>query len=204
MRVKTDAKRDAILEVATAVFREQGYERTSMATISTRLGGSKSTLYGYFKSKTELFVAVALYAGRRELSEPLEELTLPADRDLRKVLVELGLRFVNFVCSEHALALQRMVIGESGQSDIGQRFFEEGPRQGNRQLQRFLGSAMEAGLLRKACPHRAAHHMLGLLYGEALLPALYGLPPTADERQAQVDDAVEVFLRAYGPETAGR
>lgn len=202
MRVKTDAKRDAILEVATAVFREQGYERTSMASISARLGGSKSTLYGYFKSKTELFVEVALYAGRRELAEPMEELTVPADRDLRRVLTDLGLRLVNFLCSEQALSLQRMVISEAGQSDIGQRFFDEGPRQGQLQLQRFLTEAMAAGLVRPACPGRAAHHFLGLLHSEAMMPSLYGLPPGPEELKALVGDAVEVFLRAYGPEAA--
>ena len=55
MRVKTADRRQAILEVAHDVFQEMGFERASMAVISRRLGGSKGTLYGYFRSKEELF-----------------------------------------------------------------------------------------------------------------------------------------------------
>ncbi|OYW88264.1 MAG: TetR family transcriptional regulator, partial [Sphingobium sp. 32-64-5] len=54
MRVRTDDRRQAILDVATEMFREVGYARASMAAISARIGGSKGTLYGYFKSKEEL------------------------------------------------------------------------------------------------------------------------------------------------------
>ena len=39
------------------VFFEQGYTAASMSTIAARLGGSKGTLYNYFKSKEELFEA---------------------------------------------------------------------------------------------------------------------------------------------------
>ena len=39
MRVKSEARRQAILEVAAEVFREHGFEQASMAEISARLGG---------------------------------------------------------------------------------------------------------------------------------------------------------------------
>jgi AcrR family transcriptional regulator len=51
MRVKSDTRREAILEIAKDLFREVGYERASMAMISARVGGSKATLYSYFKSR---------------------------------------------------------------------------------------------------------------------------------------------------------
>lgn len=59
MRVRTEAKRDAILEAAAEVFLEAGFEGASMSQIAARAGGSKRTLYGYFPSKEELFVAMA-------------------------------------------------------------------------------------------------------------------------------------------------
>ena len=51
MRVRTEEKRREIVRVASDLFHDNGYERTSMSMISERLGGSKATLYGYFKSK---------------------------------------------------------------------------------------------------------------------------------------------------------
>ena len=44
MKVRTEARREAILEVASQVFLEFGYERASMAEIVKRIGGSKSTI----------------------------------------------------------------------------------------------------------------------------------------------------------------
>ena len=55
MRVKTDERRNAIIQAATEVFAKVGYERASMAMIADRAGSSKTTLYGYFPSKEELF-----------------------------------------------------------------------------------------------------------------------------------------------------
>src|SRR5580698_7433873 len=54
---RSDAKRRAILDVASEVFVAQGYAATSMSEIAARLGGSKGTLYNYFRSKEELFSA---------------------------------------------------------------------------------------------------------------------------------------------------
>ena len=50
MRVKTEEKRQAILEEAAKAFQELGFERTSMSEICARVGGSKATLYNYFAS----------------------------------------------------------------------------------------------------------------------------------------------------------
>ncbi|WP_425220105.1 TetR/AcrR family transcriptional regulator [Ralstonia solanacearum] len=58
MRRTSEAKRDAILDVAAGLFGEVGFERASMAEISARVGGSKATLYSYFDSKEALFFEV--------------------------------------------------------------------------------------------------------------------------------------------------
>jgi hypothetical protein len=51
MRTKSDERRQAILDVATQIFKDIGYERASMAAIAARVGGSKATLYSYFPRK---------------------------------------------------------------------------------------------------------------------------------------------------------
>ncbi|MGH6965637.1 MAG: TetR/AcrR family transcriptional regulator, partial [Phenylobacterium sp.] len=48
-RLDRDARREAILDVAQEVFLEEGFANASMSTIAARLGGSKGTLYNYFK-----------------------------------------------------------------------------------------------------------------------------------------------------------
>ena len=198
MRVKTDEKRDEILATAAEVFREQGYERASMAMISARLGGSKSTLYGYFQSKAELFVEVALEAGRKEVGDAIADLTL-AKGDLRGTLIHFSKRYVDFLVSERLIAMQRTVIGEAGQSDIGRRFFDAGPRQAYRHVQAFFEEAMRAGALKQGDAELAAHHFLSLIHAETLLPALFGAPPPMRRTHDIVSDAVDLFLTAQAP-----
>jgi AcrR family transcriptional regulator len=51
-----------LLEAATAVFLEQGYRRTQMADVASRMGVAKGTLYLYVESKDALFDAVMRHA----------------------------------------------------------------------------------------------------------------------------------------------
>ena len=53
------AKRRQIIEGARAVFLAQGFDAASMSDIARKAGVSKGTLYVYFKSKEELFEAIA-------------------------------------------------------------------------------------------------------------------------------------------------
>jgi AcrR family transcriptional regulator len=52
------ARLKKILEAATDLFLEVGYEQTSIDAILLQSGGSKSTLYAYFPTKQDLFRAV--------------------------------------------------------------------------------------------------------------------------------------------------
>jgi AcrR family transcriptional regulator len=52
-------RREEILETAAALFAEHGYAETDTQLLADRLGVGKGTLYRYFPSKRELFLAVA-------------------------------------------------------------------------------------------------------------------------------------------------
>ncbi|MHB1675175.1 MAG: TetR/AcrR family transcriptional regulator [Acidobacteriaceae bacterium] len=51
-----DVKRDAVLLTAAHLFLEQGYRRTSMSELATRLKITKPALYYYFHNKEEIVV----------------------------------------------------------------------------------------------------------------------------------------------------
>ena len=50
--------RDRIIHAAIESFGQTGFDRTKMDDIAKRLGLSKGTLYLYFKSKEDLFLAI--------------------------------------------------------------------------------------------------------------------------------------------------
>lgn len=198
MRVKTEARREAILEMALQVFQELGYDRTSMDEIAARLGGSKVTLYGYFPSKQQLFLEVAHYSGMRHLGPAYDEL-LPGSDDLPRVLRRFGEKFVSFICTPEAVGTYRMVVAQAGQSDIGRQFFELGPKRGEETVAAFLQAEMAAGRLKQADPSVVALHLTGLLQAEVMHRILLGANAAPSRQQIKqiVERAVSVFLAAY-------
>jgi len=201
MRVRTEAKRESILDTASDVFMELGFERTTMSEIALRMGGSKATLYGYFQSKEALFFAVV----ERQIAEQLEPMfqALPsqAGEDPLSVLTGLGEQLMISVTTPEAIALRRMVIAESGQTDIGQRFWQSGPQKGLQSLEYYLEAATQAGRLAVSDPAVAAQHLHALIKAEPEEPLLLGVQTgwTPEEIKGAVDRAVKVFLAAYGP-----
>ncbi|PWG03502.1 hypothetical protein DF286_11940 [Sphingosinicella humi] len=56
--VDKNAKRRSLIQAAAAVFAREGFARTKMAHIAAEAGVGKGTLYEYFASKDELFLAM--------------------------------------------------------------------------------------------------------------------------------------------------
>jgi AcrR family transcriptional regulator len=199
MRVRTEAKREAILEIAAKAFIEMGYERASMAEISSRVGGSKATLYGYFESKEQLFIAVATAVGEKHLAAAFAELE-QRETDLPVALQRFGERMMAFLSQPEALATQRMVVAEAGHSDIGRRFYEAGPRRGLDAVAAYLQAAMDQGRLRTADARVAAQHLIALFQAETMPLRLLGVPVGTSRAQIRsaIERALAVFLAAYG------
>jgi AcrR family transcriptional regulator len=198
MRVLTEAKRKEILEIASQVFTEMGYEGASMAEIATRVGGSRGTLYRYFPSKERLFLEVVLATGRRHLEPVFADLEKSAG-DMTMALQRYGEKFVSFLCDPESLAAQRMVIAEAGRSDIGKLFHQAGPKRGQDLLAKYLSAKMDEGILRRSDASVAADHLVALLQAEIMPRCLMGLQETASRGQIRqvVKRAVAVFMAAY-------
>src|ERR1043165_895383 len=80
-----ESRREQILAAATDLFAKQGFDRTEWQQVADRLGVGKGTVYRYFPSKRELFLAAADRAMRLlhdavgtaadpEAHEPLEQI----------------------------------------------------------------------------------------------------------------------------------
>ena len=74
-----DARRDAILRAAAAIFRERGFAGTGMRDIAVAADLSPANLYHYFKGKDEIL----FYCQDRALDRMLEGVT-EARRTVRR------------------------------------------------------------------------------------------------------------------------
>src|SRR6187200_1315862 len=55
---KRDRTRATLLEAARAIVREKGHARTTLAAVARRAGMTTGAIYGNFKNRDELFIAL--------------------------------------------------------------------------------------------------------------------------------------------------
>jgi AcrR family transcriptional regulator len=197
---KRDERRESILDVARDCFLAEGYAATSMSTIAARLGGSKGTLYNYFKNKDELFGAMM----QRQCAE-LQEALFDADfwvGEPRDRLTRYAQKFLRQLLEPDALAMHRIVVSESERSPgLGRAFYEAGPRVVLERVGEYLGGLMDEGLMRRADPFLAAQHFKDLVLSGLYWNRVWMVidQPALDEIDRHAELAVDVFLRAYAP-----
>ncbi|MBG6242813.1 MAG: TetR/AcrR family transcriptional regulator [Candidatus Symbiopectobacterium sp. Dall1.0] len=202
MRVKSETKRQAILDIATRAFIEQGFNNTSMSEIASRVGGSKSTLYNYFSSKEEIFSAVMASSAKANIAEAFE--SVDPKKDIETTLNQFGRNYLSSVLSSGLMAIWRMAISESERSDIGRLFYAEGPQKGWKRLSHYLSKKSDEGILRHSDSWVCAMHLKGLIEAELFLVAALGVDTAPDAKRIEdtVSRAITVFLLAYRAETS--
>ncbi|WP_349655643.1 TetR/AcrR family transcriptional regulator [Xanthomonas sp. 10-10] len=205
MRVRTEEKRDAIVQAASEVFLELGFEGASMSQIATRVGGSKRTLYGYFPSKEELFIAVAT-AMADSYIDPLIATLESTDAPVEQALHAFGRDILTFLCAPTSITIWQTIIGVSGRSDVGALFYNSGPEEGMQRVAQYLRKQMDKGLLRHADSVDASRQFGGLLQADTLMPCLFGAlkDPSPQYLCDATRRAVDLFLAGYAckPATA--
>lgn len=198
---RREERRDAILDVAACSFLEHGYAATTMSGIACALGGSKGTLWSYFPSKELLFGAVidrATRAFRAELESVISE-----TEGVEVALLRLCESFIAKMSSREAVALYRLVVGESKRfPEMGQIFYERGPQRTLELVAAFLAREVEAGALRGIDPLHGAQYLLSLCTARSQHRLLTGVSEGLNpmEVRDQAAGAVDLFLRAARPD----
>jgi AcrR family transcriptional regulator len=202
MRTKTEERRQRILDVAIGVFRDVGYEKASMAEIASQVGGSKATLYNYFPSKAELFLAVMNAAAEQHFAPVFQQLS--HDGPLRETLQRFGVRYLKTVLSDELVAIHRMASHEADRSEVGRLLYENGITVAWRQVGDFLRACVDRGEMPACDVHMAAVHLHALYEAELREPRMLGCLREAQVSalaEAAVARAVEVWACRYLPTT---
>lgn len=190
---RAEKRRQALLDAATTLFLDKGFERTSVADIVGLAGGSRSTLYELFGNKEGLLRAMV-----DEETTAIRAAIGPAELALEfseDGLVELAGRFVHAILAPRAVAVFRILAMEGERlPDIAATFFEFGPRAIERQLAERFRRAMPK-IQVSAGPEQLVQVFLGAVIGSFHPRHLLGL------RQAPlvccVDEHVRLAVRVF-------
>lgn len=164
-----ELRRRAILEAAKEVFLEKGFESARMEDIAERCELGKGTLYFYFRSKEELYLAL-LQEGVNELFERIEN-KLEEEGEVEEVLRKVGEEFWNFYEDNKAF-FRLFVFGRRRVSFIPEEVRRSNVNRGIRYLQRFselLKKGIEKGSFREDDPWRLAVLCWALMVGALFL-----------------------------------
>lgn len=193
------ARRKAFVDAARELFFANGYAGTTMSSIASRVGGSKTTLWTYFPSKEELFAAVVDDIVS-EYGSTLH-VDLPVDQPVVDVLTRFGNVLMAALVTTPLLSLFRLVVGEAERfPHLAETFYDRGPRRGKARAADWVAAKMARGELRQGDPMQAVRHFAGLCQAGLYQHAVLGLPEGRETSRmaAEVDAAVDTFYRAWG------
>lgn len=196
---RADLRREKILSVAKQLFLEQGYANASMNEISMRLGGSKATLYAYFKSKEELFEAIIRQHCLMRCQAFIEA---PRGKSLRESLLAMARIGVPNILSDENIRMMSLVVAELRTNpQLGSLYFRTITENGHNWMAQLIQEAHEAGEICAPDAQQAAMVLKSLMLGQGPFMRLLGAmeAPTAESLEAQFNLAVDIFLGYYAP-----
>ena len=189
---------DRILDVATALFLNDGFGATSIEAVARRAGISKRTFYHRFTGKEMLFEA----AVRRLIDRwtPEFDTALLEGADLAEGLRRAAEHMLAVALTPEALALHRMVIAEARRfPKLAQVLHELGAAVGVERIARHLETRIAKGETSGLDPRFAAEQFILMVVTGPRRRALgMGAPLTPTELRAWIDDTVALFLRGCG------
>ncbi|WP_417452130.1 TetR/AcrR family transcriptional regulator [Kordiimonas sp.] len=197
-RPRDSEKNSAIIDAASVLFLENGFDGTSMDEVARRAGVSKQTVYSHFSSKEQLFadaihITIAKYFPDAAL-QTVEVHTLESD------LHAVAQTFARLLLSDDAIAMHRVLVAAAGKGpELAQMFWQAGPQEMNEKLEEFIGTWAEKGELRIDSLEKASAQLITLLKGKLHFMREIGMIGTVSEEEIkeQAAEAVECFLKLY-------
>lgn len=199
------AERDErLLEIATDMFMQLGFDGTSMERLAEAAMIGKATLYARYADKGQLFADVLR---RRILTiyGPLEAEFENRGKSLEETLVTLARRFLDLSISPSSIALGRILAAQGERfPELGKLAVEEGL---NRQVE-----LVKSVLMRFDATDRyaiddlalAADLFLSIVLGKISRMALMGVRIEPNRLDKRAREAVRIFLRGIvrNPDTS--
>jgi TetR/AcrR family transcriptional repressor of mexJK operon len=194
-----------LIEVATQLFLERGFEATSIDALAEAARVSKPTVYAQYGDKRGLFAAVL----RREIERWLAPLAAAAaemhvntsDRSVEQRLIELGRQLLILNCSADSIAFSRILTAQAiNFPEIAKLAVDEGWSKAVSTTAEFFDHLVEGGALQLEDTTIAAETFLNMVVGHTHRMATFGIPIDMDTAETRMEVSIRLFLAgAVGP-----
>lgn len=182
-----------ILRGAEEVFRERGYEASSVSAICRRVGLAQGTFYLYFANKEEVYVRL-VEGLQNELVARLRG-TSARDSDPLARLLNAYHALLDYI-TENADLFQVFREAEFVRQEIPMRFYEAV----SAEFLEIVGAGVACGVFRDLDPEVVAYGILGAVFFLCLRFAIWGGGPIpSDARQVGADVILHGIAGDTGP-----
>ncbi len=178
-----------ILDAARKVFTEKGFRDSTVDEIAETAGVSKGTVYLYFPSKQEIYVAT-IERGVIEYRKKLEEALTP-DLSPRQVIQVMALSMIRHMEENRAFLLS--CIAELGRFP-SEKSLPEPIQKSNKRQREIIAQALEQGMatdtIRSISPERATEMIFYFMKSWAIQRITMDTLNPAEEDAALLSDIV--------------
>lgn len=192
-----ERRQSSILDAAEWLFLEQGYERTSLAEIVKRSGGSLATLYELFGNKQGLLHAIATRWCNDE--SMLRSVECDATESLSSIdiLKAFAYRQSDLMESPRAVALMRMLVSESLRDrEFALQIYHDLHIPALNELADLFALWAATGRAEIDDPKAAARLSFDVVVGDSMLNMLMGIEVERLNRE-QIDWRLQPFLTHF-------
>ncbi len=182
-----DRRSDKILDVAATLFAERGYAGADTQELADRVGVGKGTLYRYFPSKRDLFLAAADRAMRR-LREYLDAAVAARDDPLGQIAAAIE-AFLGFF-DEHPEFAELLIQERALFRDRKKLTYIEHREKNLGRWQQLYQALIEAGRVRAMPVHRITSVISDLVYGTMFTNHVAGRQKALREQANDIVDIV--------------
>jgi AcrR family transcriptional regulator len=194
---------EEIVSAALRVFAQRGLHQTALEDVAKAAGVSKGTIYLYFKSKEDLFIAAAqqVVPAPHELPLKIPQGPIRAE-DLGGLLREIARFMYRRFRTPAYLAFFGLMAAETlRHPEWGQLYFERIVLTLNQRVAELLHHATLAGAARKIDPVLTARAFLGMFLIMAVTQEhLGGKQHTPFSEKHIIDSLTDIFLHGISPQ----
>lgn len=187
-----------LLDVATELFLERGFDATSIDAVAEAARVSKPTVYGQYQDKRGLFEAVL----KREIGRWIAPLATAAEvqtsgngnASIEKQLVDLGRQMIGFSASDGARAVVRVLAAQATNfPELAENAYREGWSRAVQSVAALLDRMTDRGLARIDTTV-AAEAYLNLVVGPTSRQAIHGIPLDIAAEEKRMRASLKLLL----------
>ncbi len=197
LKPRTTDKREEVLDIASETFLSKGYDGTSINVMAREAGISKESIYRYFGSKEDLFLAVV----ERELEVYKQGMQETGSnfhgKSMEEALSSVAYAALLVASNSRTLALRRLVFQMAANgSKVGNHYYSSGPDIAYQNLLRLFEHYKPKS---DFSAEKLSRYFMSVVLHRTMLQrecgVLEALSPEEVRRTSM--EAVEDFLKAY-------